>query len=1364
MKLKIKCQCGLVLVLFFPALVLAGALPSAQYVPDRWIVELEAPATLHFDAVLQLHQTEASAGKQFASTAPRFTGQSRFDAGADVVRSYAAFLDQQRERLLQEAADQASLNLEPLHVYRHLTNGFSVRMDTAQAERLSRMAGVKSVRPVAIEIPMADAGPQAIGADLLWSGIPGIGSATGEGVVIGLIDSGINWNSGYFSDQPAHSGGHSYSNPLGTQLGLCSDPEVPCNNKLIGVYDFTSEGTKGFDLSGHGSHIASVAAGNARNVSFAGFELATSGVAPHANIVSYKVCETVPATGHLGCAGDNILAALEQAIIDGVDVVNYSMGGSVVSPWEDALDFLGLWSAGISLVAAAGNGSVFGTIPRGAHAPWALAIGSSTHQRWFARHALIAVGNQSLPIRYGSGPELAEPFTAPLVAADSLSGDLLACQPFPFGSLGGSVLLAQRGGCSFLTKRNIAAAAGARALLLIDTEPGLPVFMSGLHGSPIPAASMGLADGMTVLQALDDFPEPTVSLDHSERLFIRSEWADMVAPYSSRGPSVATLNTLKPNLVAPGGQSLAFNASGSAIVGADAGSPTGLSARQGSSMAVPNVVGAIALLRELRPDWDLAMLRSTLETTARIDTLRTQDGPAGILDRGAGRVQVDQAANAGLYLPVSVEDFLAADPADGGEPMHLNLAGILGQNCAGICSTTRTVRALHSGHWEVVTSGELAITVSPESFSLEVGQEQALSIQFALPDGHEGAVADGSISLIPTDEGLPRQQLVVGMTATLTSLLWKLEIDAERHRGGRRLNVGIVEPLDEAVFATSGLIRPQVEEFSLAQDPTPGNPFDGAGGAQTFLVDVPDDALMLIAETVFSTSPDLDLFVGRDLNDDGQAQASELVCASTGLSQLERCLIKQPQAGRWWVLVQNWEASGAPGGDEVQLEMVVLTTDSAQSSLVASGKGRHPGGPLLLDLYWDQPAMRKDERWLAALAISSAPDQIADIGSVLVEVTRGSADLPQPTALFAGQSRPVVLPPNASHEMLFVDVPAGATRLQVTVQGEPGVNASIRSAPYDDLAGFAPGTPPPASAPLVSGTGSANGINLNLGTTGSPIAPARYFVVLHNDSNQERLVDVTVELVENQRLEPRFGLWSPKSRLIFQGIEWQRGGPGFMIWYSYDDAGLPIFYIAVAEIDPTSSVWRANLERVTGNNIRQTHQVVGEVALTSLSENEMVFAWRLNGAHGSEIMTPDAPQTCPEIGGELTSLTGHWFSPSGPVGGTTVIVIANGKVFVRYYYDGDGVGRWVFVSAPGGVDELGEVLEVRDFRGFCPNCPAQVMSYDGNSSAVGFYEVEFDGEDSGFESLDFINASPLGHGIELEVPIMKLSERLSCEP
>lgn len=1366
------------------ALLLACAVEAkqAELVPDHYIVILSDPPVLEYRGGLmaRLDADAALPVRPLAATAP--DDGVRFQPSAPAVRDYVGHLDWQRKRLLGLAAGHLGRSLLPRHVYRHAVNGFSVRLSPAERTVLAALPGVAAVEPVVRYRLHTDNSPAWIGARRVWQD-PGPTPVPnqGEGTVLGLIDSGINWDSPFFNDIP---GGIPLSNPRGEFFGLCDDPQVNCNNKIIGVYDFTDEATSGKDINGHGSHVGSIAVGSPLQLSLdfgtgSPVNFSTSGIAPRASVISYKVCEEgVPddPEDEGGCPNSALLAAIEQAIEDQVDAINYSIGSTgsnPPAPWQgfgqfnsDRRGLLNARAAGIVPISSAGNsGPGQGSVAAPANAPWVVAVANVSHDRIIgSRLESTSGGADALPLVRGAGLSGGTAI-APIVFAGDLGFPLCGsgaaelganCQdnsgasnPFPPGTFNGEIVVCDRGTYGRVEKGRNLLDAGAGGMILVNGPADGRIVNADPHCLP----AMHVTD--TTGQSLKDWLQDGV--DHQGRISpsgrqVGTEFGGIVHRSSSRGPAIGVADVMKPNIAAPGTD----------VFGAAAPDENSVAFLTGTSMASPHVAGAALLLRRAYPDWGVDAIVSALETTADFDRLITDSGAsAQRIDAGSGAVQVDRATRVGLYLPVPQGDFLAADPQGGGDPGALNLAGIFSAGCAVRCQFQRRLRALEAGAWTVSTSGELALGVTPSSFNLAAGQEVDLSIEIEAGTVAVGQWGQASVVLEPSDAGLETQVLPVAALMTLGELPELLELEIEANQTRRSIELGNLGQLSELRVLSAGLRRPDAARFTLAQDVSNDNPFSGGAGVKSFFFEASDEALLLAAETPTSAAVDIDLYIGRDDNGNGRADEAEVRCQSISPTVVESCLIEQPQPGTWWVLVQNWQASADDAEDEVVVETVFIEAED-DPGFGVNAPGRHLGGVLEAQVFIDQPAIAQGEDWWSAIGVSSAPENGIDVGVVPVRVRRSGPNPVVATPLIPGQTRALVLAPGVAHDRLYFDVPPGTDRVAIEVEGSVELEARLARMEFAELAGHAPGTPPAPAATLISAGPAGDVLSLNWGAPGQPPEPGRYYLVVTHAGAQEALLNLTVSLEQAARIEPQFGLWSPQSRAIFQGIEWQRAGPSFLVWYSYDIDGLPVFYIAIDAVDPLSSVWQAEVLRVTGNNARQHTAVVGEVALTTLADDLVSFVWRLNGTQGSELMTPDAGLSCRSVDGEPTSYTGHWFHAAAPVGGTTVIVNAENLAYVRYYFDNLGVGRWVFVNPLD--NSVGATGQVRDFRGFCPNCDAFPMSFETDSMAVGTYQLQFSAEDRGQETLSFTSAPPLNHPISLEVAVEKLSQRLPCQP
>jgi len=1353
-----------------------------------WIVELHDAPTVQFRGGVPQQVTAGGAGvgKAMPATAPVVTGADRLRPDSAAVREYAAYLDERRGRVLARAKSDFGLSIQPRFVYRHLRNGFAARMTATQAQQLAALPGVRSVQPDFIQRVHTDAGPEWMGAPALWNGTDGVSNPTrGEGTVLGVVDTGINWDSIFFD---VDQFGVPVTNPRGEFFGLCNDEtlDIPCSDKLIGVYDFTDENTNGFDPDGHGSHVASTAAGLALNFNLdfgtGPLSFQTSGVAPRASVIAYKACEADPdePAGSFICPGSATSAALEQAIEDQVDVVNFSIGGPAFNPWDafqgNQRVFLNLREAGIVPAVSAGNeGPADETVSSPANVPWVMAVANAEHGRILANRLVdvsggpFALGNLVgegttegtgiLPIVHARDFGNALCGVGPPELGPGCEDNTGASNPFPADTFDGQIVVCDRGQYGRVEKGKNVQLAGAAGMILANTQEQAESTVADQHC--LPATHVGADQGDRLREWLESPGDQRGRLTGTQR-FVDPAAAGRLAQSSSRGPANDAPDVMKPNVTAPGSNILA---AGTDINETEDG-PTPEAANQilfltGTSMSAPHVAGAALLLRSANPAWGVDEVISALETTAVADKVRNaDDSPARVPDRGAGGVQVDQAARIGLYLPVSESEFLAANPAQGGDPGALNLPGVTSNNCVGTCTFKRTVRALESGAWQVSADGDLDIEVTPSSLNLAAGQSREIEIRISRGAVDLGEWGAGSVVLAPDSDQFVTQRLTAGAFVAAGEVPEEQGFVTETNRGRGEFTLPQLVSLDELVIRTSPLLRPTRREPALAPDPTNQSPFDGAEGTATELVEVEPDSMLLFAETFGSTASDIDLYVGRDLNGDGVAQEEETVCESITPGDIEQCEIEFPQAGTWWVHVQNFTASGT--SDRVPFEFAVFR-EQPDPSLVATAPGAHPGGPLTIPLYWDQPAMLRGERWRGVIGVASAPDRLADVGLVPVRVTRGGDNVAEETALFNAQAQPVVLPGGAVHDRLYVDVPPGMASLEVIIDGSLA-GASVRRLGFGALVDTVPLTPPAPAETLVEAEPTGDGFTATLDNPDS----GRYFVVLDNSGQDESRVDVTASATRAQAGTPPvpgLGLWTALNREIDirQGFEWQVGGGGrFGLWYTYDEAGSPTFYITDTVADDGSPFFQAALFRATSNGARSSLKAVGEVQVTAIAEDRFMYAWRLNGNHGAEMLGPVNGRTCPTIatlGPDPAPLLGHWFSPDASGEGVTLLITDTSEAWIRYYYDDANEPRWVLAdeelpaTLPGG-----NRMEIIDFRGWCIYCDQVPITHE----VVGTLERVFVGPDTVREVSDYVARSPLNSSVNVDRELLRISTPGSC--
>ncbi|MDR9390250.1 MAG: S8 family serine peptidase [Wenzhouxiangella sp.] len=1363
--------------MFIHALALSSGALASKPVNGEWFVVLDPPPTLgyqgHATSMKSSHARLMATPPPAAGTAPEVTGQ-RLDVWDADVQAYVEYLDGYRQAVTHDLRQALGRPVTHKRVFHHVLNGFVTRLGADEVQKVKNTPGVQAVVPNWAHQRQMDRGPQFIGADVLWS--PSAQTAfppsLGQGIVIGVLDSGINWDHEMFQDSPPFTES-TFTNPYDTPLGECSRAEVPCNDKLVGVYDFAAEGTFGKDpdADGHGTHVASIAAGNPFETSLAslgGQTVSLSGVAPEAQIISYKVCyKNHPDDESLDdqCTGDAIVDGLEQALADQVDVINYSLGSDAADPWIELVRYAFLWRDDVAFVTSAGNsGPGAGTMGSPGNAPWTMAVGNSTHDRTVGLLVDVATITNIAAVP-GDGPSVGSDITSPARRVDNISDDLKACDALPADSLTGEIAVIERGGCFFSVKIKNAEEAGAVAVLMVNNVAGPPIPMATGGETTIPAVMIGRSVGQQVLSALASGPQ-SATIEAGNQAVIDEAFADQMASSSSRGPNVKAAGTMKPNVVAPG----------SAILGAFVPDADSVNFLTGTSMASPHVAGAAALLRAIHPDWGVDAVFSALQTTAVIESITSGDQPATIHDRGAGRIRVDRAARVGLYLPLQVSEFQAADPDTGGDPTELNLPGLINQGCGEVCTFTRTLKAHRDGEWTVSVEGSADVTVAPQSFSLSAGQSQDLTVT-ARPDPDLlGALEE--VRVVLTEAPPPagainvtqpvKQALTVAMSNDLVLLPGLIEHPTAASRGQFEVNIQAITGLARAEYVVDGLAEITEKSVSLPVDPSNREPYSSDGvGTETYLVDVPANAGVLFAETTFSEADDIDLYVGFDANGDGVADEDEEVCQSTSPDELERCQIETPEAGQWWILVQNWADSSLGASDEVRLRYGVSSpTDPTESLTVfAAGPGTHVGGPLDVTIYFDDATLMPDEPRLSSLRIYDNPTgdrgEVSDddlVGVVPLVVERSGVGQPELTVLFPNETHRLSVAGETVHDKVVVDVPPTATQLDVDVASDEALSVSLRRLDFEDLPAHAPNTPPAPSDEVASGEAGSAGLTLSVDQP----KPGRYYVVLDNDSSANRRVEITPTLTESGRVaDVRYALYSPVDRNTNQGVEFQTSGQPFAVWYSFDDAGLPIFYLGSQALDGDSSVWVSPLDRYTRGNDKQIANPAGRMALTHIDRDRAVFSWHLNGAHGSDLVSAEIiPEACVDEGGAAKSYTGHWFSPGRDQGGSTTIMAPGIQIQVRYYFDALGVGRWVQLAADGAGPEA-DTLVAKEYRGNCPNC-----DHDSAPTVtdVGVYSRTYTSESKGTETLVFESPAPLNQTFftPSQLPIEKLSERLSC--
>lgn len=924
------------------------------------------------------------------ATSPAATNADKVDTASAASQAYMAYLRGKHAEFA--TAMNSSLGRDVEVVYNSLgaLNALTVRVSHAEAEQLAALPGVAAVYGDTIRELDTDVGPTHIGAPSIWNGNTGSGIATqGEGVIIGVIDSGINSQHPSFAETDGN--GYTHINPYGSGVfnGWCVANPSFCNDKLIGAYGINAVGGNPEDLDGHGSHTASTAGGNTHVANFlVGTTPVTatiSGVAPRANIVAYKVCDP-------GCPGSSSVIAVDHAILtDSVDVLNYSISGSD-DPWNDPVDlaFLDAANAGIFVSASAGNdGPGASTVAK--TGPWNAAVAAGTHGRIFANSVDVngspppnLVGMAGLQ---GSGPALAAPLTDDVVYGGAVDpANIQGCNAWTGTPFAGQIALIQRGNCTFQIKVENATAAGAIGVIVFNNVGGPPIVMGGLETTTIPSVMLSLEQG----NALRDYivaqsPTPVnVTIDVTVTGLSDPLWADITGGFSSRGPS--QFEILKPDYIAPGVNILA-------AVSQSAGDPVQYGFLQGTSMSSPHGAGAAALLVDLYPGWSPAQIKSAIASTAVAAGYLKEDGvtPAEPFDIGSGLINLDGASRVGLVFDETYANYVAANPDVGGDPKTVNQPSVVNYACLGMCSWDRTVDSvlpMTATYTATVNApAGMTITVNPATFTIAPGGSQMLDITAdvsMLPSGvfTYAEVILSTPELFPNTAAVADTRIPVVVVPAAAVLPTQIDITAQE-RMGTYTEMGLLAGQSIVTFTAEsyGLTFGTIVTDMLTQDPSNGDPYNNLNDGTTFYVTttVPAGAVRMIAETFDSEATDLDLFVGTGL----VPSAGTELCASTTPTAVEICDFNAPAPGDYWILVQNWQqSSSAP--DLTQLSYAVVTMD--EGNMTVTGPNAPAATPFDIDVNWDEPAMKVGDRLYGMFTLGTDPANPGNLGAINVNL------------------------------------------------------------------------------------------------------------------------------------------------------------------------------------------------------------------------------------------------------------------------------------------------------------------------------------------------------------------------------------------
>ncbi len=896
----------------------SGATRDLQFADGRYVVLLREPAAVRYNG----------SKERFAAT--RAKGGQQFRSGTQAVRDYTAHLRSTH----RQVAD--SVGARPVRSYSIAANGFAAELSAEQAVELSQDRRVLVVeRDIARKVDTWNT-PGALGLsgkNGVWEQNGGRAKA-GAGVVVGIIDSGIWPESKSFNgldltaaprtkwDVSMDADGHTRMEKKdgGVFTGACEAGEEfttdLCNSKLISARFYADafienvaeedwseyEVLSPRDSSGHGTHVASTAAGKrVDDVETETVKFGTvSGMAPAAKIAAYKVCweDSDPDTG--GCFTSASLAAIDDAVADGVDVINFSISGaqeSIIDPVEFA--FEGAAEAGVFVATSAGNSGP--TASSVAHnSPWLTTVAAATH---YAFENTLVLGNgqkivgASISKQALASKRLVD--SEDIVVAGGDAADAALCGPDTLdpAQAAGAIVVCTRGVYDRVAKSAEVARAGGVAMVLAN--PSENSLDADFHA--VPTVHISVADAEKVFAYLDSAGSTAKAAIKLGNLTNQTTPVPQVAGFSSRGPAASSdSDLLKPDIIAPGASVLA-------AVAPPSNFDRDYDLYSGTSMSSPHIAGLAGFMMGVNPGWSAQQVKSAMMTTAT-STRTAEDEESGDgFGQGAGLVNPKRFLDPGLFVTSTPREwlgFISDQGVDTGvAPVagkDINLPSMAQGQVTSSTSFTRSFVSSRPGSWKVSVDvpGFTATLSRSKVVAKRAGDIESLTIDFTRSDAALGEFSQGFVTLTgPTTVRLPvaLRPVSVKAPATVTGTGTSGSVDVP-------ITAGFTGLLDVGVH---GLAKATTVEDSVAV------------GADHFeCVEVSDTAKVAKFDLdATDDTSDLDLYVYAADSCDIETAFAEVGLSATGAAD-ESVTLFDPEPGFYIADVNGYSAgeSGDPIG------------------------------------------------------------------------------------------------------------------------------------------------------------------------------------------------------------------------------------------------------------------------------------------------------------------------------------------------------------------------------------------------------------------------------------------------------------------
>jgi len=894
-----------------------------------------------------------------AATKPA-NGQ-KIDPNSALVTKYVGHLTGKHDAALKSVGATRKL-----YDYTYSFNGFAARLTAAQANKLAASDDVLTVSPSETRYADTSSTPTFLGLTApggLWDQLGGFQHA-GENIIIGVIDSGIWPESLSFSDRVDAQG-----NPTDASGGKLAYQQIPgwhgkctpgegwnasmCNQKLIGAqwFDAGQGGDKQVnadkpwefisarDYNGHGTHTSSTAGGNhgVPTTGPASIFGTISGMAPRARVAMYKALWSTQDASTAGGTTPDLVEAIDTAVADGVDVINYSISGTQTN-FADPVEISYLFAAqaGIFVAESAGNdGPTASTV---AHpGPWTTTVAAGTHNR--NGEGSVTLGNgttyngASIATKVGPAP-LINASAAGVAGANATNlalcftaGDNGGTAVLDPAKVAGKIVVCERGVNARVNKSLAVQQAGGVGMILVNTS--VNSINADFHF--VPTVHLPV-DNRVAVETYAGTAGATATINQSTIVF--NAPAPFTASFSSRGPLRAGGgDVLKPDVIAPGQDILA-------AVAPPGQAGLSFNLLSGTSMSSPHVAGVAALLMALHPNWSPMAIKSSLMTSATDVLDGPNTNPSVIFSQGAGHIRPNGAADPGLVFDAGFNDWLAflcgttaaVNPAsctalvNAGfrtDPSDYNSASIAIGDLAGIQTVHRRVTNVGStaATYTASTTGLAGISavVSPSSITLAPGASANFTVEFTRGTAALNTYVGGQLTWTDGSHNV-RIPMVIRPVA--------LAAPAQVSGNGGPISYGVKFGYAGPFTATArGLVAANLTTGTVPDDPTDRFVKDGPGQVHfDFVIPAGQTyARFSLFDEFTDGNDDLDLYVYR---------GTTLVGSSGGGTAAEEVNFVNPTAGTYTVYVHGFATDG-PDANFTLFNWVLGTADAGNMTVAA---------------------------------------------------------------------------------------------------------------------------------------------------------------------------------------------------------------------------------------------------------------------------------------------------------------------------------------------------------------------------------------------------------------------------------------------